>query len=89
MQDGLETKFARLGEDLAVSEGSVIEGYASIFGLTDQGGDVVEAGGYAASPAAPAASGRRGEMLWQAAGRMGAGDGGVEDRAGGRAHRCD
>ncbi len=65
MQDGLETKFARLGEDLAVSEGSVIEGYASIFGLTDQGGDVVEAGAYAASLAALAASGRRVKMLWQ------------------------
>ncbi len=65
MQDGLETKFARLGEDLAVSEGSVIEGYASIFGLTDQGGDVVQPGAYAASLVALAAAGRRVKMLWQ------------------------
>ena len=37
---GLEMKFFRLGEDVAITEGCRIEGYASFFGITDQGGDV-------------------------------------------------
>lgn len=62
---GLETKFAQFGEGLCVSEGHVIEGYASVFGARDQGGDVVEAGAYAASLAALTGSGRQVKMLWQ------------------------
>lgn len=61
----LETKFARFGEGLNVSDTNVIEGYASLFGETDQGGDVVERGAYARSLAARAASGQRVKMLWQ------------------------
>lgn len=30
MESGLETKFCRLGGDLVVSDGAVIEGYASL-----------------------------------------------------------
>lgn len=60
-----ERKFCRLGEDLAVSEGFVIEGYASLFGARDQGGDTVQAGAYARSLVRLAAEGRRVKMLWQ------------------------
>ncbi len=48
----------------AVSEG-VIQGYASLFGEKDQGGDVVMPGAYARSLAALAADNRRVKMLWQ------------------------
>jgi HK97 family phage prohead protease len=65
MSMGLEHKFARLGEDLALGEGARIEGYASVFGRVDQGGDVVQAGAYRRSLAALAAEGRAVKMLWQ------------------------
>lgn len=42
-----------------------IEGYASVFGVVDGGGDVVEAGSFRASLARLSASGRRVRMLWQ------------------------
>lgn len=60
-----ERKFARLGADLSVTEGSVIEGYASYFGKADKGGDVVMRGAYGASLKALASAGRRVKMLWQ------------------------
>lgn len=62
---GLETKFCRLGEDIAVTDGCRIEGYASLFGLADQGGDVVMAGAYARSLKRLRAEGRAVRMLWQ------------------------
>ena len=65
MESGLETKFCRQGETLSLGEGAAIEGYASVFGVADQGGDVVEKGAYAASLAALARAGRRVKMLWQ------------------------
>ncbi|SDI07721.1 HK97 family phage prohead protease [Lutimaribacter saemankumensis] len=65
MESGLETKFCRLGEDIVLRDGAVIEGYASLFGASDQGGDVVQAGAYAASLARLAAEGRQVKMLWQ------------------------
>lgn len=67
MQDdtGLETKFARFGEAITVKGDHVIEGYASLFGACDQGGDIVSKGAYAASLAASTAEGRRVKMLWQ------------------------
>lgn len=61
----LERKFARFGEGLSVVDGSVIEGYASLFGAADQGGDVVQPGAYARSLAALGAAGRSVKMLWQ------------------------
>jgi Escherichia/Staphylococcus phage prohead protease len=60
-----ERKFARLGEGLKVTDGTVIEGYASYFGKRDKGGDVVVAGAYGRSLAALAKAGRRVKMLWQ------------------------
>lgn len=61
----LETKFARFGDEIKVKNGHMIEGYASLFGACDQGGDVVGKGAYAASLKANAADGRRVKMLWQ------------------------
>ncbi|KIC08344.1 peptidase U35 [Leisingera sp. ANG-M1] len=61
----LEHKFARFGEDLSLKDASEIKGYASLFGQTDQGGDVVERGAYAASLKTLKAQGRTVKMLWQ------------------------
>jgi HK97 family phage prohead protease len=60
-----ERKFHRPEAGLTVTEGSVISGYASIFGTRDQGGDVVRRGAYAASLQALGQAGRRVKMLWQ------------------------
>ncbi|MBE0414656.1 HK97 family phage prohead protease [Yoonia sp.] len=57
----LEHKFCPLGGDVTVTDGTVISGYASLFGKSDQGGDTVETGAYAAS----LAKGRKIRMLWQ------------------------
>jgi HK97 family phage prohead protease len=62
---GLETKFCRLGEDITLSDGCRIEGYASLFGVADQGGDVVLPGAYARSLARFGKGGRAVRMLWQ------------------------
>ena len=48
-----------------VTDGRVIEGYASVFGRRDQGGDVVLPGAYAVSLKAMAKADRRVKMLWQ------------------------
>ena len=64
----LETKFHEPGGDkpgVALADGSVISGYASVFGVRDQGGDVVLPGAYAASLKRLAASGGKVRMLWQ------------------------
>lgn len=58
---GLETKFHQFDSELTLDDDHVIEGYASLFGAKDQGGDVVEKGAYAKSLMA----GRRVKMLWQ------------------------
>jgi len=58
----LEHKFCRLGDDITVSDGTKIAGYASLFGRKDQGGDVVAKGAYAGS-LARSVSGIK--MLWQ------------------------
>lgn len=62
---GLEQKFCRFDEGVSVTDGTQIEGYASLFGACDQGGDIVEAGAYAASLAQLSAKGRSVKMLWQ------------------------
>ncbi|WP_370285474.1 HK97 family phage prohead protease [Phaeobacter sp. B1627] len=61
----LETKFARFGEGLALTEGEVIDGYASLFGTPDQGRDIVNRGAYATSLALHAKRGSKIKMLWQ------------------------
>ena len=60
-----ERKFHRPEAGFTVSGDRVIEGYASVFGRRDQGGDVVCPGAYAVSLKALAAAGRRVKMLWQ------------------------
>lgn len=60
-----ERKYHRPETGLVVTEGRVVEGYASLFGRKDQGGDVVLPGAYAGSLKALGASGRRVKMLWQ------------------------
>lgn len=62
---GLEHKFAKFGSVTEVADGVEISGYASLFGAADQGGDVVEAGAYAACLKRAEAEGRRVKMLWQ------------------------
>lgn len=64
-ESGLEKKFCRVDGALTVTDGAVIEGYASLFGKVDRTGDVVESGAYAASLGALERSGRRVKMLWQ------------------------
>ncbi|MFD1795814.1 HK97 family phage prohead protease [Paracoccus aurantiacus] len=63
MESGLELKFA--GGKPVMTEGSVIEGYASRFGVPDQGGDIVAKGAFGASLARLAARGDKVRMLWQ------------------------
>ena len=60
---GLELKFA--GGAPVLTEGHVIKGYASLFGLADQGGDIVAPGAYAASLSRLGARGDKVRMLWQ------------------------
>lgn len=60
-----ERKFCRLDAGLTLSEGARVEGYASLFGKTDSGGDRVERGAYARSLVALTTAGRRVKMLWQ------------------------
>lgn len=61
----LEHKFCQPDTALSVTDGAEISGYASIFGLRDQGGDTVAPGAYADS--LKALKDRAGciKMLWQ------------------------
>jgi HK97 family phage prohead protease len=61
----LECKFHQPEAGLMVTDGTRIEGYASLFGRRDQGGDVVQKGAYSTSLQRLAASGRQVKMLWQ------------------------
>ncbi|MBW0157278.1 HK97 family phage prohead protease [Sedimentimonas flavescens] len=62
---GLELKFSQAGEAVQVTDGTVIEGYASLYGVPDQGGDVVQPGAYARSLERLRARGGSVKMLWQ------------------------
>lgn len=66
MQD-LETKFHAPASQpgVVLTGGSGIEGYASVFGIRDRGGDIVLPGAYAASLKRMAEAGGRVRMLWQ------------------------
>ena len=59
----LDHKFVAAAPD--VQQDGTFKGYASLFGVRDQGGDVVLPGAYAESLKALAAAGRRVKMLWQ------------------------
>lgn len=60
-----ERKFHRPEAGIVVTDGTLVEGYASLFGKRDQGGDIVQPGAYSASLKALASTGRRVKMLWQ------------------------
>lgn len=61
----LEQKFARCETGLKLDKDNIIQGYASLFGEVDQGGDVVMPGAYLASLRALAARDCKVKMLWQ------------------------
>ncbi len=61
----LEHKFVRFDSDVTIADGFTIEGYASLFGAPDQGGDIVAKGAYASSLKRLSADGRAVKMLWQ------------------------
>ena len=63
MVPGLEVKFA--GGTPILSDDHVIEGYASLFEMTDQGGDAVLPGAFAASLKRLTGKGDKVRMLWQ------------------------
>ncbi|MEM7319621.1 MAG: HK97 family phage prohead protease [Pseudomonadota bacterium] len=65
MQSSLEHKFACFGEALTVKDGTVIEGYASLFNEADIGGDIVCNGAYDGSLARLERAGQKVKMLWQ------------------------
>ncbi len=65
VESGLETKFATFGETLELVDGAAIEGYASLFGSADQGGDVVARGAYTSCLKKMVADNRSIKMLWQ------------------------
>lgn len=60
-----ERKYLRPEQGLTVTDGRVVEGYASLFGVKDQGGDVVLAGAYTASLKRLAEKNAKVKMLWQ------------------------
>ena len=62
---GLETKYLAFDQAATVADDGRIEGYASFFGMEDQGGDVVEPGAFAASLDRLRAAGRSVKLLWQ------------------------
>lgn len=64
-QGAPEIKYQQPETALSVTDGTVVAGYASLFGKRDQGGDVVEKGAYAASLKTLASGGRAVKMLWQ------------------------
>lgn len=63
LHDILEGKAVAL--DFKASSDGYVEGYASLFGEVDLGGDMVVAGAYTKSLAGLASSNRRVKMLWQ------------------------
>ncbi|VAW01545.1 Gene Transfer Agent prohead protease [hydrothermal vent metagenome] len=65
MESGLEQKFCKFDEELTVTDGLSIEGYASFFNDPDKGGDIVIKGAYAASLKRLGDEGRQVKMLWQ------------------------
>lgn len=61
----LEKKYCAGETGMIVTDGHVVSGYASLFGLTDQGGDAVQPGAYKGSLERLVARGGRVKMLWQ------------------------
>lgn len=65
---GLEVKFCESpkdGEALSLAPDGTVSGYASLFGIADQGGDIVQKGAYAGALSRLQGEGRAVRMLWQ------------------------
>lgn len=62
---GLETKFVALSALEETGDAGRLHGYASIFGVPDQQGDIVRQGAFRASLDALHRAGRRVKFLWQ------------------------
>jgi HK97 family phage prohead protease len=65
LQGALERKYHQPEAGLVLTDGSLVKGYASLFGKRDQGGDVVVKGAYSGSLKRLTAAGRAVKMLWQ------------------------
>ncbi len=61
----LEHKFARFDQGLQITDGFVVSGYASVFGVMDQGGDTVLPGAYGISLQTRKRTNQPVKMLWQ------------------------
>jgi HK97 family phage prohead protease len=61
----LERKYCQISDQITLGEDASIAGYASLFGATDQGGDVVMKGAYGASLERLGATGSNVKLLWQ------------------------
>jgi uncharacterized protein len=61
----MEYKFLQPEPGVSLVQGQRIEGYASVFGLRDKGGDMVVPGAYAASLKGLQRRGEKVRMLWQ------------------------
>lgn len=64
-QSLLETKFCSFSDDFEQNDNAEISGYASLFNVKDNGGDLVQKGAYAASLKRLSKAGGRVKMLWQ------------------------
>lgn len=61
----LETKFCSFDGDVGLNNDTEIAGYASLFNVKDNSGDLVQKGAYQASLAKIANAGGKVKMLWQ------------------------
>ena len=61
----LEIKRAHIAPEVEVGPAGTFAGYASVFGVVDQGGDIVEPGAFAASLERHAAAGTMPALLYQ------------------------
>lgn len=65
MSGAPERKYSRPEQGLTVTDGTTVQGYASLFGKTDQGGDIVLRGAYGASLKRLVERKEKVKMLWQ------------------------
>jgi HK97 family phage prohead protease len=61
----IERKFCLSEQGLSLSDGFAVEGYASLFGIGDHGGDIVQKGAFQHSLQAAVRANRKIKMLWQ------------------------
>lgn len=61
----LETKFCSFDGDIGLKDGTLISGYASLFGAEDKGGDAVQKGAFESCLKRISKKGSKVKMLWQ------------------------